>query len=217
MKTLALELSTVRASIAWITDITTPDSADEVGAFVTQLWEWPNDRKDSGTFFENLERTVQQFGQPERILVGLGPGSYAGVRIAISAAIGLAAASNAELVGYPSVAAIAGGNSDYAVIGDARRQSFFFVQIRQRTVVGDYELHDEAGLKQRLEELPRDVPVFSSDLLPQFQPRVEQRYPSAEVLGQLAADTEFFRMPLEPIYLREAHVTIPKSVKKGAR
>jgi len=217
MKTLALELSTVRASIAWITEITTPDSADEVGVFVAQLWEWPNDRKDSGMFFENLERTVQQFGQPERIIVGLGPGSYAGVRIAISAAIGLAAASSAELVGYPSVSAIAGRNNDYAVIGDARRQSFFFVRIQQRTVVGDYELHDEARLKQRLEGLHPDVPVFSSDSLPQFQPRVEQRYPSAEVLGQMAAGVGFFRMPLEPIYLREAHVTIPKPVKRGAR
>jgi tRNA threonylcarbamoyladenosine biosynthesis protein TsaB len=216
MKTLTLELSTVRASMAWFADVNGADSTHQFGRPATQLWEWPNDRKDSGMFFENLERAMQEFGQPEKIIVGLGPGSYAGVRIAISAAIGLAAASQAELIGYPSVSAIAGTNDDYAVIGDARRQSFFFVRIRRRTVVGDYELHTAAELSRRIEGLRRDVPVFSFDALPQFQPRVEQRYPSAEVLGQFAAGTGFVRMPLEPIYLREAHVTIPKPVKKGA-
>src|ERR1700676_1519401 len=74
MKILALELSTARGSLAWNDAL---------------VREWPNDRKDSGPFFENLADIRKQFGLPEKIIVGLGPGSYAGVRIAISAAIGL--------------------------------------------------------------------------------------------------------------------------------
>src|SRR5436853_6806771 len=76
MKILALELSTARGSIAWV-------GQDE------SFCEWPNDRKNSGPFFETLAAVQKQFGAPETIIVGLGPGSYAGVRIAISAAIGL--------------------------------------------------------------------------------------------------------------------------------
>jgi len=205
MKILALELSTAQASLAWW------------GGADFDLVEWPNDRKDSGLFFKNVAETVQRFGLPEKIVVGLGPGSYAGVRIAISAAIGLQAAAKAELVGYASVCSIPNENRDYAVIGDARRQSFFFVHVRNRAVIGDYELLGDTELKKRIHLLEPDVPVLSSDLLPEFRPRVEQRYPSAEILIRLAADDgrEFFRPPLEPIYLREANVTIPKSTVGG--
>ena len=204
MKVLALELSTARASLAWSDD-------DNCADF--QSLEWPNERKDSALFFENLQKSVRQFGLPKRIIVGLGPGSYAGVRIAISTAIGLGAAG-AELMGCPSVCAIPGQTSDYAVIGDARRRSFFFVRIRDRTLAGDYELLGEAELKKRIEALEPDIPVLSSDQLPQFEPRVEQRFPSAKILVELAGETErnLFRPPLEPIYLRDANVTIPKPI-----
>ncbi|HEY4282367.1 MAG TPA: tRNA (adenosine(37)-N6)-threonylcarbamoyltransferase complex dimerization subunit type 1 TsaB [Chthoniobacterales bacterium] len=206
MKILALELSTARAGLAWSADGATADF---------QSVEWPNDRKDSGPFFENLQKIVQQFGLPERIIVGLGPGSYAGVRIAISTAVGLGAASAAaELIGYPSVCAISSQTPDYAVIGDARRRSFFLARVCNRTLVGDYELLCETELKKRIEQLEPGLPVFSSDQFSQFQGRLEQRYPSAKILGQLGCETEreFCRPPLEPVYLREANVTIPKPV-----
>src|SRR4051794_9984405 len=103
MKILALELSTTQGSIAWLGD-------------ESECMVWPNERKDSGTFFANLESLVQKFGKPGRIVVGLGPGSYAGSRIAISAATGLQAATGSELIGYPSICAIAGSKNDYVVI-----------------------------------------------------------------------------------------------------
>src|SRR5689334_4725154 len=100
MKILALELSTARGSLAFIHGVSRSDAAG------TDSLNWPNNRKDSGPFFENVQRAIRQFGLPERIIVGLGPGSYAGVRIAISTGIGLQAAAGAELVGYPSVCAM---------------------------------------------------------------------------------------------------------------
>ena len=78
MKILALELSSARGSLAVAAD----NNVDLVR-------EWPNDRKNSGPFFEYLAEVQKQFGRPDTIIVGLGPGSYAGTRIAISAAIGL--------------------------------------------------------------------------------------------------------------------------------
>lgn len=214
MKILALELSTSRGSLAWL-DGFSPDNA--IGKHAVKEPNpiaWPNDRKDSGPFFENVQRIVQQFGLPERIIVGLGPGSYAGVRIAISTAIGLQTAAGAELIGYPSVCAMEEPAENYVVVGDARRRSFFLVTISNRNVVGDYELHDEKALQNRLGEFSSGIPILSSDMLPQFQPSVVQRFPSAEVLARLAvdADRQFSTPPLEPIYLREANVTISKPI-----
>src|ERR1700720_1977708 len=94
MKILGFELSSARGSLAW--------RDDEVDLVL----EWPNDRKNSSAFFENLAEVQTQFGSPETIIVGLGPGSYAGTRIAISAAVGLHAASNAQLIGFPSIGAM---------------------------------------------------------------------------------------------------------------
>ena len=45
----------------------------------------------------------------ERILVGVGPGSFTGIRVAIAAAHGLAIGWNAELVGMSSLALLAAG------------------------------------------------------------------------------------------------------------
>jgi tRNA threonylcarbamoyladenosine biosynthesis protein TsaB len=206
MKILALELSTARGSLAWLDS----DSTN------TEVVTWPNDRKDSGPFFDHLQRAIREFGLPGKIIVGFGPGSYAGVRIAISAAIGLQAAATSELVGYPSVCAMETSDEDYVVIGDARRKSFFFVTIRARNVAGDYELLDESALQDRLRKIGPGFSIMSSDLLPQFR-TVEQRFPSAEVLARLAADPgrKFSVPPLEPIYLREANVTIPKPIFKS--
>src|SRR5207244_3931023 len=125
MKILALELSSARGSVALFND-----------GNVDFVREWPNDRKNSGPFFEYLAEVLKEFEKPDTIIVGLGPGSYAGTRIAISAAIGLQAASQSRLIGYPS----------------------------------------------------------------------------AKVLVRLASDANrnFSQPPLEPIYLREPHITIPK-------
>jgi tRNA threonylcarbamoyladenosine biosynthesis protein TsaB len=218
MKTLALDLSTTRASLAWFDDVGPLDSEMPSTQCASYTAVWPNDRKDSGVFFEKLRETVQEFGLPQKIVVGLGPGSYAGIRIAISTAIGLQAAAAAELVGYPSVCAMESTIDDYVVIGDARRRSFFFATVKSRNVVGDYELLGEAEMQDRIQAAASAIPIVSSDVLAQFQSAVEQRFPSAEVLGQLAADStrRFFTPPLEPIYLREANVTMPKPIFRGA-
>src|SRR5437867_13110502 len=120
MKILALELSSARGSLAL-----RGNDHDDV------LREWPNDRKNSGQFFEYLAEVQKQFGEPDTIIVGLGPGSYAGTRIAISAAIGLQTASRARLVGFPSICAMEFDASEFCVIGDARRQTFFFARVRE--------------------------------------------------------------------------------------
>lgn len=199
MKILALELSSPRGSLAWREDGST--------AFAR---EWRNDRKHSDAFFENLKLARQEFGAPDKIIVGLGPGSYAGIRIAISAAIGLQAASGAELNGYPSICAMESHTDEYCAIGDARRQSFFFARICKNDLVSGPDLLSEAELQTKLTDLDPKIPIFSSDKLPQVA-RLEMRHPSAELLTRLAQSARhgFASPPLEPIYLREPHITTP--------
>jgi tRNA threonylcarbamoyladenosine biosynthesis protein TsaB len=200
MKILALELSSARGSLALL-DV-------EKVAFSR---EWPNDRKNSGPFFEHLAEVHKQFGKTDMIIVGLGPGSYAGTRIAISAAIGLQAASEARLGGFPSICAIDCDDKEYCVIGDARRQTFFFAAIRDNNLIEGPDLMTEAELREKLDKLDRRMPIFTTEKLPRFE-RAELRFPSANVLARLASDPrrDFAQPPLEPMYLREPHITIPK-------
>jgi tRNA threonylcarbamoyl adenosine modification protein YeaZ len=199
MKILALELSTSRGSLAWL------DNEVELAR------EWPNDRKNSAAFFENLEGVTKKVGNPGTIVVGLGPGSYAGTRIAISAAIGLQVCSSARLIGFPSICVMECEADEYCVIGDARRKSFFFARIRRHETVESPTLYSESEIISKIHELDSTMPIFSSESLPQFE-RVVIRFPSALVLARVARESHcsFFSPPLEPIYLREPHITMPR-------
>ena len=177
---------------------------------IESMREWPNDRKNSAAFFENLQAVRQKFGAPETIIVGLGPGSYAGTRIAISAAIGIQLSCDARLIGYPSICAMECDAQEYCVIGDARRKSFFFARILRNEVREGPTLFSEVELNAKLESLDPATPVFSSQSLPQFQGLVVL-FPSALILAKLAKEPRrrFCLPPLEPLYLREPHVTMP--------
>lgn len=200
MKILALELSSARGSLAW-----------RYGDACDFFRDWPNDRKNSGPFFEYLVEVQKKFGTPDTIIVGLGPGSYAGTRIAISAAIGLQTASQARLIGFPSICAIECDAAEYCVIGDARRQTFFFARVRDNNLTEGPTLMPEAELRENLDKVDRKMSIFATENLPQFD-RAVVRYPSAKVLARLSSDSSrnFAQPPLEPIYLREPHITVSK-------
>jgi tRNA threonylcarbamoyladenosine biosynthesis protein TsaB len=200
VKILGLELSTARGSLTLL---------DEDATDFTR--EWPNDRRNSAGFFESLHAVTGKFGAADTIIVGLGPGSYAGTRIAISAAIGLQVSSAARLIGFPSISAMECDAHEYCVIGDARRRSFFFARIRANNLVEGPTLFSESELKPKLDVIEMEMPVFTSDSLPQFE-RAVICFPSALVLARLAREPHrsFSLPPLEPIYLREPHITMPK-------
>jgi tRNA threonylcarbamoyl adenosine modification protein YeaZ len=204
MKTLALEMSAAQGTIAWC-------EASEAlfdGRFAA-------DRKHSGAFFENVQHCLERFGRPEKVIVGLGPGSYAGVRIAIATALGLRAATKAQLAGIPSICALDVETADYFVIGDARRQTFFFAKIEGGKLVEGPILKTATELEATIEELT--LPVYASEQLPQF-PVAKLAYPSASRLVEIAhLHADHIDGPLEPIYLREPHITVAKATPGFAR
>jgi tRNA threonylcarbamoyladenosine biosynthesis protein TsaB len=202
MKLLAFDLSTRRGTIALANEKEILDARD-----------WPNDRRSSAPFFEALDEIIREHGRPETIVVGLGPGSYTGTRIAISAALGLAATTGAALAGISSLCAIS-DEDDFCVIGDAKRASFFFGKISGGLLKSDPELLSEDEMKKRIASITT-TPIYSSDQLPQFT-SVKLRFPSAKLLWLRAqtAPQNLARAPLAPIYLREPHITTPRTPQK---
>lgn len=199
MNVLAIEASTRQASVAALR-----------GGKCVFDESFVSERGQSSDFFVNLERALPGVTPLHRIAVGLGPGSYSGVRIAISTAIGLAFGTGAELVGVPSVLAFACAEKRYRVIGDARRGTFYFAEIAARSCVEGPALLTPAELEMRLAADP--CAVFTSAELPRF-PSALLAFPSARLLADLAVAENgiIARGKLEPIYLREPYITLPKA------
>lgn len=75
-----------------------------------------------------LERCEAAIGDVERVVVGAGPGSFTGVRIAASLAKGLCAGTGARLAAYSGLAAVAAGtgvDGRTCVLLDARREEVY--------------------------------------------------------------------------------------------
>ncbi|MEJ7781825.1 MAG: tRNA (adenosine(37)-N6)-threonylcarbamoyltransferase complex dimerization subunit type 1 TsaB [Solirubrobacteraceae bacterium] len=74
-----------------------------------------------------LERAGLRFADLDRVAVGLGPGTFTGLRIAIATARGLAHAGGAQLTGVPTLEVVAAGADAAAVLAvlDARRGEAF--------------------------------------------------------------------------------------------
>lgn len=201
MFVLALDCSTVRGSLA-------------LARGAQRCWRtgFVTGRGQGGKLFTALAeamRVVQAAdGRLEQIVVGLGPGSYAGVRQAIAAATGLAAATGAPLVGAVSAAALAVTETCYQAVGDARRGTFYHTAVENGVCVAGPELlEDHAALQSRLAE-HGSWPVFAVESLPDGL-RAEVAWPSAGRLLSLPVSAHV-PLPLEPVYLRPVAFTLPK-------
>jgi tRNA threonylcarbamoyl adenosine modification protein YeaZ len=198
MKVLALEASTDFASVAlW-----------EDGRFVFEE-VFASKRSLSADLFPLLWRLLEPVGGADRLVVGLGPGSYAGVRITIAAALGLQAVWGCELVGIPSVAALPEGTGCFQVIGDARRGTWYYTRVEAGVCVEGPLLADSSGaLRAYLDKAKGEV--YATEALPS-EWGASVLLPSASILAKLAAAGAGIVQTgdLEPLYLRDVHITKP--------
>lgn len=167
--------------------------------------QFGSDRRHSSDLFLTLERALARCDSLDQVAVGLGPGAYSGVRVAIAAAIGIGIARKCELAGLPSVASFE--VAEYLAVGDARRSGFYFTHVRGGECVQGPMLADEQTLL-RLVESP--LPILASGSVLSL-PALQIAFPSARKLAVLAQSGIGIcaRGELEPIYLREALVTPP--------
>jgi tRNA threonylcarbamoyladenosine biosynthesis protein TsaB len=199
MKVLAIDTSTSHGSVALLD-----------GARVLLDEACISDRNHGCALVPLIERARDLAGKFDCIAVGLGPGSYAGIRIAIATAMGLALAMDARLVGIPSVAAWECDAEHHIAIGDARRDTFYFTKVERGICSEGPLLTDAAGLLARIAALPA-WPVLCAEAL-DLAPQAVVARPRALTIARLAAEGRGIcaEGDLEPLYLREPHITQPK-------
>lgn len=200
MKILALDSSTSTASIACL------DHKHKI------LFEYyhPQQRTNSSIFFEGLQTALQQCGKPDRLVVGLGPGSYNGLRASIAAAQGIAAACNLELVGLPSILGLEAASKECWAIGDARGGQYWLAPLSHHQLIEAPFLITPTALLSHLKKYP-DLPIIASQELPHLPStlKVTIQTPNAAILARQGKDSEPISF-LEPIYLKSPHITAPR-------
>ena len=165
--------------------------------------------------FALIEQTLRQ-AKMEReeidcIAVGLGPGSYTGIRAAIALAQGWQLAQGVKVLGISSVQCLAEGarasgmRGRINVIVDAQRNEFYLagydLAANGACEVEPLHITSFDEVKRRLAE--KEI-VIGPDAT-RFFPNGENLFPNAAVLGKVAAEkSDFvFGEELKPIYLRE--------------
>lgn len=166
------------------------------------------------TVLEDLDALLRRGGvrdsQVEGIAVGIGPGSFTGLRMGLITARTLAFAWGAGLAGVSTLEALAAGAPDAIPVIDARRREVFALVGGEPVVVPPAELPVETGrayvgdgavrYREEIERRGGDVAPDDSEL----------HLPRARFHAELARD---FGAPdlVEPMYLRIPDVDRPRT------
>ncbi|MFA4929422.1 MAG: tRNA (adenosine(37)-N6)-threonylcarbamoyltransferase complex dimerization subunit type 1 TsaB [Patulibacter sp.] len=155
--TLALDTATAATVAAAVA----PDAADGTAGARAARFEAPevdaarsrpgrpdHTRRLLALAEDALRATGGDWSSVSRIVVGLGPGTFTGIRVGVATARAAALASGADVIGVPSSAALAAAARDAGTDGpilvaqDARRKEYFL------TLVGPGDVAEQAATLQ---------------------------------------------------------------------
>ncbi len=108
-----------------------------------------------------VKEVFLELGAPDEIIVGIGPGSYTGLRVAAATAIGLQLALGCPAFGCPSVLGYEAAS--YHVVGDARLGSVFLASIEDKQLIRNPELLSIDEFQLRQAQAWGGRPIFSTD------------------------------------------------------
>ena len=142
------------------------------------LWQGFHDgATDHGNAVADLVKQALAVGvNPDRVVVGMGPGPFTGLRVGIAFARAFAAARNIEVTGVCSLDAIVVNQDEYTVAIDARRKEIYWARYK-----------DGIRVEGPAVNFPADVAGSILDL-----------YPDVSRMVELSADQNY----TEPFYLR---------------
>ena len=197
MTILALEFSSDRRSVALVRDgVVLAEAVEQTGGRATNA---------IGLIEQVLAVANLAREEIESLAVGLGPGSYTGIRAAIAVAQGWQLATGAKTIGVRSVDALAAQAQAEKIFGvvnvvvDAQRGEFY---------LSTWEISE--GLRREIEPLK----IVGAAVLAEKQAGGERcvgqvaacpLLPSAAMVARLAGEKADFvpAEALEPVYLRE--------------
>ncbi len=198
MKILALETSSAAASVAVAVN----------GSIVaSRSFDAPRGR--GAEVFALLAEMRPAWRGLDRLAVGLGPGSYNGLRVACAVAGSFELALGIGIVTVPSPCLIETDEPHYFATGDARGGRVYWAEVREQQLCGDIQLLGHAEMLEKAGATAAPVyrvgPVTGAEHLPGAVPRAEVLARIASTLP--AADPQNF----DPIYLKPPHITTPRA------
>ena len=178
---------------------------------------WVAERNHDAHLFPALQQALTSLGGDSLtlILVGAGPGSYGGVRVALAAAEGIALVRSSRVVALSSWLPLCAG-SGCSILSDAKRGEWTL-----RRASGEIEVLSTSAVRQLLDAGDDIRSVEREDTLQRaglrgFAPEHVGLVPTAEALIDHwlslspTEQAEFSSVPAAPIYVRAPHITIPK-------
>lgn len=168
---------------------------------VVQSIEFKGPQRHSASLFPALMRMGIPRLKLRRIIVGLGPGSFSGIRVSLAAAQGIALVQRIPVVGIASAYSVAWQYKDVARLGifaDAKRREAFCTAFRH----GDLE---KATYLIPVAEVEEHAKQFTEAVSAEPMTGIVKRaYPRAADLLALPETLSGWvkEQPLEPIYLR---------------
>ena len=208
MKILALEFSAFERSVAIV-------QRSELGQSNVSSSEVVQTSDRSTRAFELIDQALHlaqiEREQIESIAVGLGPGSYTGIRAAIALAQGWQLARPVKLVGISSAQSLAaqaraeGIAAKVTLVIDAQRNEFYLATF-DITPEGVRETESlRLATLEEVQERQRAGALLLGPEITKWFPSGRIMFPRAAMLGRLAlGSSDFLRgEQLQPIYLRE--------------
>ncbi len=204
MKILSLDSSSPVASVAFV-------AFGEGDPVVRFRRDTPHARSDSSALFRALQEALSSCGMPDALCVGLGPGSYNGLRAGIAAARGFASALGIPLHALPSPLGLPGPAEGFWAAGDARGGHYWLARVKEGVFLEEPTLFSPAEAVAHLGSHPA-LPVLAAAPLEGVAPIVTAT-PCAARLAMLAETNDGSTMASgtpEPLYLKPPHITRPR-------
>ena len=168
---------------------------------VVQSIEFAGPQRHSAALFPALVRLGIPRLKLRRIIVGLGPGSFSGIRVSLAAAQGIALVQGIPVIGICSAYSVALQHKEVTRLGvfaDAKRREAFCTAFRHGELERETYLLPMAELEEHASKFTLAV---SAEPLPGISTRTYPRACDLLTLPDSLSDFET-KGPLEPIYLR---------------
>ncbi|WP_018971156.1 tRNA (adenosine(37)-N6)-threonylcarbamoyltransferase complex dimerization subunit type 1 TsaB [Rubritalea marina] len=167
---------------------------------------------------QELLELIPEGDSLDAIIIGTGPGSYSGSRIAIAAALGVASIHSCPVVGQSSLLAhpLAHDEARFLATGDARRGAFYISEVQRGQLPSEPQLLEREDFETKVQQA--DCPVVTIDQkldwlgdleITACQPTAADHLRAWESWDE-ATRHKLLATPAEPAYLRAPFITKAK-------